>query len=338
MDLLFEHQNFFHPSIIPYRGKLMMIMHKILAMDNFSIPYYCFSDDGGKSWSEPQKITPLEKFAKCADFRPLTLADDSKAGIIGIVKGEKTYKSVYLFYDGTWSEAEYLPNQDFADDRAAGTQTAVADDNSIIIPFFCLNEEKKFVTVCRKYRIDGKKLVHLGTGNPLTVNTGRGLYEPSVAEYKGKFYLTMRCDENCAWVSVSNDGLHWELPKKWYFLNGKLLTTSPTQQHWMKLNDELYLVYTRQDETNEDCFRWRTPLFAAPVDINKMCLDETKETIILPRIDYRERPGLYGNFNVTNSENRVYISDAPLWFDWTADKESIAWFSSSVYLKRLCSE
>ena len=75
-------------------------------MDKFSAPYYCFSDDGGSTWSEPQKITPLEKFAKCADFRPLTLTDDSKAGIIGIVKGEKGYKSVYLFYDGTWSEAE----------------------------------------------------------------------------------------------------------------------------------------------------------------------------------------------------------------------------------------
>ena len=145
----------------------------------------------------------------------------------------------------------------------------------------------------------------------------------------------MRSDENCAWVSVSNDGLSWEEPEKWHFASGKILTTSPTQQHWMKLKDELYLVYTRQDETNEDCFRWRTPMFAAPVDINKMCLDETKETIILPRIDYRERPGLYGNFNVTNFENRVYISDAPLWFDWTEDQQAIAWFSSSVILKTI---
>jgi hypothetical protein len=330
MDLHFEHENFFHPSIVPYKGKLMLIMHKILAMDNFSVPYYCFSKDGGKTWSTPLEITPLKQFAKCADFRPIVQVDDSKVGIIGIVKGESGYQSVYLFYDGKWSSVQYLPNQEAGDDRTAGAQCAIFNNNCVIIPSFHLNKNRKFVTVTRKYAINDNKLDFIASSNELTIDSGRGLYEPSVIDFNGKFYLTLRCDENCAFVTCSSDGLTWENPKKWYFSNGEILTTSPTQQHWMKLNGKIYLVYTRKDVDNSDCFRWRTPLFAAPVDVNNLTLNEKEEITILPRIDYKNRPGLYGNFNVSNYKNIVYISDAALWFDWTQDKQAIEWFSTSV--------
>lgn len=333
MKLFFEHQNFFHPSVAPYRGKLMMIMHKILAMDRFTAPYFCFSEDNGASWSEPQEIPALKEFQKCADFRPLTLADDSMAGIVGLVYNGKNYKSVYLFYDGEWSEAKDIPGIEYADDRAANPQTAVAPDGTLVIPFFYLREDKTFATVCRKYKIEGKNLIHLATGNSLINSMGRGLYEPSVVEWKGRFYLTLRCDENCAYFACSDDGLNWGTPVKWSFSDGTAFETSPTQQHWMKKKDELWLVYTRHADSNEDCFRWRTPMFAAPFDTEKMTLDKTREEIVLPRIDYRERPGLYGNFNVTNLKDRVFISDAPLWFDWTEDRNAIAWFSASTALK-----
>ena len=69
MKLHFEHQNFFHPSVIPYRGKLMMVMQKQLAMDRYTVPYFSFSENDGEDWSEPQEIAPLKQFEKCADFR-----------------------------------------------------------------------------------------------------------------------------------------------------------------------------------------------------------------------------------------------------------------------------
>ena len=69
MNLFFEHENFFHPCVIPFRGKLILLMSKITAMDRFTPPYFCFSEDGGKSWSKPEQIPTLKAFEKCAKQR-----------------------------------------------------------------------------------------------------------------------------------------------------------------------------------------------------------------------------------------------------------------------------
>ena len=335
MKLLFEHQNFFHPSIIPYRGKLMMVMQKQLAMDRYTVPYFSFSENDGEDWSEPQEIAPLKQFEKCADFRPLPIPCSDTIGIIGIANIDGGYKTVYLTYDGSWSEPIRIPGTEFQDDRAAGTQIAVDENGILTIPFFYFTDNKTFCTVTRKYRWEQNQLHHLATGTPLSSPCGRGWYEPSVILHNGMYYLTLRCDENCAMLAHSPDGLHWSTPVKWQFSDGTLLETSPTQQHWMRQNDELWLVYTRHDSSNEDCFRWRTPMFAAPFDTKKMVLVKEREIILLPRIDYKERPGTMGNFNITNLPECSYISDAPLWFDWTPDRQAIAWFSTSVLFKKI---
>lgn len=335
MKILFEQQNFFHPSVIPYRGKLMMVMQKQIAMDRYAVPVFTFSENNGADWSEPTEIPTLKGYEKCADFRPLPLPDDRTAGIIGLIKRGNGYKTVYLTYDGKWSEPEEIQGMTHDDDRAAGTQIAVSPDGLLTIPFFQFIEKRYFSTVTRKYRLEGKKLIHLESGMPLISTVGRGWYEPSVIWLDGIFYLTLRCDENCAMLARSPDGLHWSEPVKWQFSDGSLLETGPTQQHWLRKNNELWLVYTRKAECNEDCFRWRTPMFAAPVDPEKMQLMKEKEIIVLPRIDYKTRPGLYGNFHVENCKDKVYISDALLWFDWTSDREAIAWFSTSVIMKEI---
>lgn len=313
----------------------MMVMQKQLAMDRYAVPVFTFSENDGKEWSEPLEIETLKGCERCADFRPLPLPDDHSAGIIGLVKRGGGYKTVYLIYDGKWSEPIEIEGMTHEDDRAAGTQIAVSPDGFLTIAFFQYIEKKYFSTVTRKYRLEGKKLIHLESGTPLVSTVGRGWYEPSVIWFDGLYYLTLRCDENCALLARSFDGLHWSEPIKWGFSDGTLLETGPTQQHWLKKKDELWLVYTRHDSSNEDCFRWRTPMFAAPFDREKMVLDQTREEIILPRINYRERPGLLGNFNITNLPDRAYISDALLWFDWTPDREAIAWFSTSVIMKEI---
>ena len=335
MKILFEHQNFFHPSVIPYRGKQMLVMHKMLGMDRFTVPYFSFSENNGRDWSEPQEITSLKKFVKCGDFRPIPMPDDRMAGIIGLVSGEKGYRTVYLIYDGEWSEPVEIPGMTHDDDRAACTQIAVDKDGLLTIAFFRKEMVGKFATVTRQYRLEGKRLIHSGSGTPLISTAGRGWYEPSVIWMDGVYYLTLRCDENCALLARSFDGLHWSEPVKWQFSDGSVLETDSTQQHWLKKKDELWLVYTRHDSSNEDCFRWRTPIFAAPFDCEKMTLDKSREIIMIPRRDYRNRPGLMGNFNITNLTDRAYISDTFLWFDWTPDREAIEWFSTSVIMKEI---
>jgi hypothetical protein len=76
-------------------------------------------------------------------------------------------------------------------------------------------------------------------------------------------------------------------------------------------------------------------MFAAPFDCEKMTLDKSREITMIPRRDYRNRPGLMGNFNITNLTDRAYISDTFLWFDWTPDREAIEWFSTSVIMKEI---
>ena len=343
MKVLFEQENFFHPSIIPYRGRLMMVMQKILAMDRFTVPYFSFSDDGGESWSTPELIPTLAGFEKCADFRPVVLPDDNKVLIIGLVSDGTDkdamysgYKSVCLIYDGEWSAPQDLFGKEEYNHRAACAQTALAPDGTIVIPLYFGSPKKGgFKVQTRKFLLKDGSLVPAGSGNVLESGIGNGWHEPSVEFFKGTFYLTLRCTTGYAWFAESTDGLNWSKPKKWTFSDGSVMETGPTQQHWMKKKDSLWLVYTRRDVSNEDCFRWRTPMFAAPFNPENGCLEKSGEEIIIPRIDWRTRPGLLGNFNVTNLENCVYISDAPLWFDWTPDKEHIAWFSTSVVWKKI---
>ena len=333
-DVFFERENCFHPSIIPFRGKLLLIMHKMLAMDSFSVPLWCESPDGGRSWSVPEPIPTLPESGKYADFRPIQLEDESFAAIMGIVRDGAGWRSIYLFYDGKWSSPREFPLRIGADFRSACAQSAVAPDGSLIIPFF-YGLGNRFLTVTGKFRREGNRLILQETGDPLDGKCGRGWYEPSVVSFAGNFYLTLRCDENCAWTAKSRDGLHWSSPGKWTFSDGTVLKTGPTQQHWMLRDGNPWLVYTRHDRCNEDCFRWRTPLYAAPFLPEKGCLDRSRETVVLPRMDYRGRPGLYGNFHVANLPDRSFVSDAALWFDRTPDRNAIDWFTTSVVITEI---
>ena len=149
MNLFFEHENFFHPCVIPFRGKLILLMSKITAMDRFTPPYFCFSEDGGKSWSKPEQIPTLKAFEKCADFRPIKLPDDNRIMIIGLVTNGADkeavysgYKTVYLSFDGEWSEPKALLGKEENNHRVACAQTALAADGSIIIPIYFDSPEK----------------------------------------------------------------------------------------------------------------------------------------------------------------------------------------------------
>src|SRR5690606_17458760 len=112
---------------------------------------------------------------------------------------------------------------------------------------------------------DGRNLTYREQGNELSLDVGRGAFEPSLMEFGGKFYMTIRNDENGYW-STSTDGLKFSEPQVWRFENGEEIGTYNTQQHWIKHSDGLFLVYTRKGADNDHVFRHRAPLFIARVD------------------------------------------------------------------------
>jgi len=138
---------------------------------------------------------------------------------------------------------------------------------------------------------DGEKLELLEIGAPLTIELNRGLYEPSIVCYEGTFYLTLRNDE-CGFVAKSVDGLNYTNLQLWKWKDGSIVQTYNTQQHWMTVGDELYLVYTRRAENNDHIFRHRAPLFAAKVE-NMRLVKETEFVAVC------EQGARLGNFGVT---------------------------------------
>lgn len=57
-------------------------------------------------------------------------------------------------------------------------------------------------------RFDGDKLTFVRNGSVLRLDVARGLYEPSLAAFGGRYYLTLRNDVR-GYVSASDDGLQF---------------------------------------------------------------------------------------------------------------------------------
>jgi hypothetical protein len=153
-------------------------------------------------------------------------------------------------------------------------------------------------------RFDGDQLRVRSVGPALHHPHGRGLLEPSVTLFGGRFWMTMRAEDDRGYVSVSSDGLNWEAKKAWSWDDGTPLSMSTTQQHWLTHSDGLFLVYTRKDESNRNVIRWRSPLWVARVDAERRCLIKSTERIVLPLVGdgvgAPDKVALMGNFNVTN--------------------------------------
>ncbi len=117
--------------------------------------------------------------------------------------------------------------------------------------------------------------------------------------------------DNRGYVTLSDDGLHWQDKRAWEFDDGTPLEMSSTQQHWLTHSGGLLLVYTRRDATNANVIRWRSPLWVAQVDPQRRCLLKATERVVLPivgdGINDPDRVALMGNFNVTN------VSPAESW-------------------------
>lgn len=77
-----------------------------------------------------------------------------------------------------------------------------------------------------------------------------------------------------------------------------------TQQHWLVHSEALHLVHTRRDATNENVIRWRSPLWIAQVDPDRLCLLRRSERVVLPLVGdgvgEPDEVALMGNFHVVS--------------------------------------
>lgn len=191
-----------------------------------------------------------------------------------------------------------------------GSQWIDLPNGDILLPIYFLRDPNVVnysVTVLRCH-FDGEKLEYLEHGNFMDLDRARGYCEPSLIEFKGKYYLTLRNDIN-GMVAVSDDGLHYEKPIEWMFNDTTFVWTENTQQHWVKSPKALFLVYTssHRDESS-NVFRGRAPLFMAQFDEKNMVLLKETETILVP--NRSAQLGNFGAFEVSENESWVTTSEA----------------------------
>ncbi|NOX99884.1 MAG: exo-alpha-sialidase [Verrucomicrobia bacterium] len=325
----------FHPRpcmIPPVKGDktpvAFMTLQEIAGSDFFGPVHSSQSLDLGKTWSDPNGIAPLARF-------PVAGHEGLEQGVCDVVpQYHPSSKSILalghnVFYrgkhfsrkdqlprfptysvrrpDGTWSDLKKLqwddPRGAFIYTNNCG-QRVVLPDGDIIMSFtFGPTSAARSVAGVR-CSFDGETLKIKEVGPAITSNKGRGLLEPSVTQFNGKFYMTIRAEDNHGYLAVSDDGLNYSDKIPWAWDDGEPLTMSTTQQHWLTHSDGLFLVYTRKDKSNSKVIRWRAPLFVARVDPGKLCLIRSSEQVVLPLVgDGNNDPdnvALMGNFAVTN--------------------------------------
>lgn len=206
----------------------------------------------------------------------------------------KTFYSVFDAETKTFSKMTFIEMPEGFENCGNGSGQSVEMENGdLLIPvyFTKAGDRGVYSSAVMRCTFDGENVKFAEMGNALTMNVDRGLYEPSIVLYKGVYYMTMRNDL-CGMVAKSTDGLNYTNMQLWCYKDGSLLQNYNTQQHWMTLGDDLYLVYTRRGADNDRVFRHRAPLFAAKVEGMKL-VPET-EVALTP-----ERGARCGNFGVT---------------------------------------
>lgn len=324
----------FHPRpcVIPRAGDeslIMMTLQEISGSDYFGPVHWTSSEDNGKTWTDPELIAGFDR-------RDVPGHEGLEEGVCDVVpqyhpQSDTTLALGHCVYyrgprfsrndqlnrypmycvrkaDGTWSDRQKLEWDDPRGSHIYSNncgQRVVLPDGDILLAFtFGPAADGRMVAGVR-CGFDGETLKVKEVGPPLVHKVKRGLLEPSVTEFQGRYYITIRAEDNRGYMSVSDDGLHWAEKKPWTWDTGEPLTMSTTQQHWLTHSDGLYLVYTRQAEHNMNVIRWRSPLFVCRVDPERRVLLKETEQVVLPLVGdgIKEPDGvaLMGNFHVVNA-------------------------------------
>lgn len=225
----------------------------------------------------------------------------------------RAHQTVYAVLDprsGTWTRWRVLempPGEEFNFARNACSQWLVRPDGTLLVPLYVgRNAKDPFSVAVAECRFDGTTLRVVRVGPLLRLLIKRGLHEPSLAKFGGKYFLTLRNDLR-AYVASGDDGLVYGDPQVWRFDDGEELGSYNTQAHWITHREGLFLVYTRRGASNDHILRHRAPLFMARVDPVALRVVRATERIVVP-----ERGAELGNFGanaVNESEAWVTVSE-----------------------------
>jgi len=327
-----------HPrvGIVPGAGikgtsRAVMTMNTLdlSGSDVFKGMFGLYTDDNGKTWTEPSQLNNLNPRFETIDGvkRPVAASDFwpryhvASKTLLGIghtvvytpdwkvttPRPRNTSYSIYNPKNNEWSLWQKLAMPEgpkFYNSGAGCPQRYDEEDGNILLPIsFTPPGKNSHVTVIR-CTFDGKLLQYQTHGTELNINDGtRGLHEPSLTRYNGEYFLTIRNDLK-GYVTRSKDGLHFEPMQSWKFDDGSDLGNYNTQQHWVTHSDALFLVYTRRGANNDHVFRHRAPLFMAQVDPERLCVLRDTEQILVP-----ERGARLGNFGVTDfNEHETWVT------------------------------
>ena len=219
-------------------------------------------------------------------------------------------QTAYAVYDpgsGTWSRWKTLEmpaDAEFNFARNGCSQWLVQPDGSLLVPIYFGTSASvpSSVTVVR-CGFDGRTLTYREHGTELALDVVRGLCEPSLVFFRGRYFLTIRNDVK-GYVTTSDDGLHFRPITPWKFDDGSELGSYNTQQHWLAGRQGLFLAYTRRGANNDHIFRHRAPLFLARVDPQRLCVLRETEKVLIP-----ERGATLGNFGAARiDEDQSWVT------------------------------
>jgi hypothetical protein len=297
---------------------------------NFHDIYQSISRDHGRTWSVPAAIRSLKRTRQPdgyevapGDLWPTWHAKTGTVLLTGktfnFADGKKENrlreKVSYAVLDpksGVCGPMRFLevPDTDHSGNpivaiNAGCTQRVDLPNGDILLPVRYWRDPKKhnYTSVVARCSFDGELLTYKKHGTELTIPAGRGLYEPSLTEFDGKYFLTLRADQT-AFVTRGKDGIHFEPIREWKFDDGKLLGSYNTQQHWVTIGDGLFLVYTRKDANNDHIMRHRASLFIGQVNPETLQVIRSTERILIA-----EDHATLGNSGVCRiSDNESWIT------------------------------
>lgn len=347
-DTVFSELNpkfcWFHPRVaaIPAHGQdgqpavVMTIQKHLGVSDHYSGLYFLRTNDLGATWTGPTEIPELashpgennETIAAC-DVTPGWLKHSQKLLAIGVklrysqegkqlVDQPRSHECAYATCDpktDKWTEWKMLamPETDgkFFLVTPGCVQWLEKDDGTLLIPIYFKGATgSDYTSTILHCSFDGQELKYLSHGDELTTQGGRGLYEPSLTRFQDKYFLTLRHD-TAAFVTTSDDGLHFKPVQKWTFDDGRDLGSYNTQAHWLSHSDGLCLTYTRRGANNDHIMRNRAPIFVAQIDPGTLQVLRRTERILLP-----ERGVMLGNFGAaTITPNESWVTDAEFLID-----------------------
>lgn len=307
------------PSVVLTMQKLLLT-----GSDVFYALNEMRTGDMGKTWSGPvehgetlgRRNEANGVIVAASDFWPAWHAKSGKLLGIGhtvrylnnkVMEGAPR-QTVYSVYDAArrvwtpWDTVEMPSGDRYFNAGAGSVQRVDLPNGDLLVPIYHKPKSEKFSKVSvMRCRFDGQKLRMVEIGNELAVNEKRGVGEPSLALFGGRYFLTVRHDDR-GYVSTSKDGLHFEPLREWLWDNGSGLGNYNTQQHWVTHPKGLFLVYTRKGANNDHVFRHRAPLFIAKVDTETLRVIRATEKVLVP-----QRGARLGNFGVTR------VSDKETW-------------------------